>query len=249
MSNIINSKDVKIQKYQFNKMDIEDNTSQEFNNQIFSTTDIDENLSDKNIEEKDEDNTELLEKIDILTSQIVRLQMEIDTQKKDSEQKMEEKNSLQYEKGKEEGIQETVKTLQDDHDTLKNQFIHSITTLDELHSTLEDKFKSIERELIDSAILIAKKVINKEILENSEKVATSIATSLIASIKDATTLTIKVNKNDFSSLSEQFNQDSINIIVDDAVSPGGVIIFSNNANIDATITTRLNQALELIGKE
>jgi flagellar assembly protein FliH len=102
---------------------------------------------------------------------------------------------------------------------------------------------------VESAILIAKKVIKKEIEINSQKVVKSIASSLIDTLKSVGKLTIKVNPNDFEEISEHFNQDSIKIQKDEAINRGGVVILSDSANIDGTISSRLNKAIELIGKE
>lgn len=254
MQDLLNSdklQNTKVTKYQFNKLDIGESEELEFNNQLFSTesikTDKEENIQE--VKKFDENNSELLDEIDALASEIVNLQMEMQTDKKDFEQQLEDEKKTQFDLGKKEGIVQTCKSIQDESDDLKIQLIKSITTLDKQKSSFDNKFKEIEESLIESAIIIAKKVIKKEIENDSAKIAKNIASSLVSSIKDASLITIKVNKNDFLSLSEQFNQDSIKIEADDAIGPGGVVILNNDTNIDATINTRLNQALNLIGKE
>jgi flagellar assembly protein FliH len=252
MSSIINSensKNTEIQKYEFKNLNIKTN-EQPFDSDLFSGVQSKaEQVVDKETEDKVIINNELLQKIDALTSQIVELQMELENNKKDYETTIQEQKQTLFENGKQEGIKEATISINEQSDELKNQLVNSITTLDEQKNLFDVKFQEIETDLIESAITIAKKVIKKELEQNSVTIAKNIASSLIAIVKDATSITLKVNKNDFTELSEHFNQDSINIMADDAVSQGGVIILNNNGNIDATITTRLNQALDLIGKE
>lgn len=251
MSNIIDpkkSKNINVQKYQFGKLDIKEKEVNTFSSELFK-----ESVNEKKIETKQEEQTsppyELLEKIETLTSQIVTLQMEQQEQKKEFANKLEAEKISQFEDGKNEGIKETQEIFANENDDLKNQLIRSITLLDEQKNILDEVFKNIEEDLVESAILIAKKVIKKEIEMDSEKVAKSIASALIDTLKSVGKLTIKVNPNDFKEISEHFNQDSIKIQEDEAISRGGVVILSDSTNIDGTISSRLNKAIELIGKE
>jgi len=248
INNIINSDkatEITVEKYQFGKIDIDDNNVVAFDENIFKTS---EQETVKEIESKEEPN-ELFEKIETLTSQIVTLQMELDNQIKNSEEKLKQEKQNAFEEGKKEGINETTDALQNDNDELKSQLIRSITLLDEQKNSLDEMFKNIEEDLVESAIVIAKKVIKKEVDENSVKIAKTIASALIYSIKNAANITIKTNPYDFAQISEHFNQDSIKIEADEAINRGGVIILTDTTNIDGTITTRLNYAIDLIGEE
>ncbi len=254
MNNIINSENstnTTIKKYEFNKLEVDDNEYGAFDENIFKDTIENTEIQKESIEsdKQPEPSTELLEKIDTLTSQIVTLQMELDNQKKSFDEKLELETKSAFELGKKEGIKETTATLQNENDELKTQLIRSITLLDEQKNQLDDMFKNIEEDLVQSAILIAKKVIKKEIEHNSTNIAKSIASSLIDTLKSATMVKIKVNPADFKQISEHFNQDSIKIEEDIAISPGGVVILSDTTNVDGTISTRLNKAIDLIGKE
>ncbi len=251
MSNIIDpkkSKKINIEKYKFGQLDIKENQVNTFNSELFK-----DNIDEKKIETKQKEQKdpsyELLEKVETLTSQIVTLQMEQQEQTKEFESKLEAEKISQFEDGKNEGIKETQEMFANENDDLKNQLIRSITLLDEQKNTLDGVFKNIEEDLVESAILIAKKVIKKEIEIDSKKIAKSIASALIDTLKSVRNLTIKVNPNDFKEISEHFNQDSIKIQEDEAISRGGVVILSDSANIDGTISSRLNKAIELIGKE
>ncbi len=252
MSNIIDpekSENIHIKKYQFEKLNIKEEQISTFNSELFK----DDITNKEKIETKQKEpinpTNELFEKIETLTSQIVTLQMELEDQKKEFENKLETEKLSRFEDGKNEGIKETQEMFANENDDLKNQLIRSITLLDEQKNTLDEVFKNIEEDLVESSILIAKKVIKKEIEMDSKKVAKSIASALIDTLKNVKELTIKVNPNDFKEISEHFNQDSIKIQEDEAISRGGVVILSDSTNIDGTISSRLNKAMELIGKE
>lgn len=254
MGDVINSEEstnITIQKYQFGKIDIDENDKSTFDLNIFKEPeDIIEDETDSN--QKDEptiESNELLEKIEILTSEIVTLQMEQEEQKKIQQEQLSTQTKEAYDKGKEEGIKETSQTFQNENDELKSQLVRSITILEEQKNNIDNMFKNIEEDLVESAILIAKRVIKKELETDSSKVAKSIATALIETLKSVGEITLKVNTNDFKEISEHFNGDSITITVDEAISRGGIVILSNSANIDGTIQTRLDKAMELIGKE
>ncbi len=253
MGNIINadnSDTVTIQKYQFGKLSLDESDEVTFDMNIFKeTSQKEDTLNEAEPENQSEAVNELLEKIDILTSEIVTLQIELESQKKSHQEELEIQIKESFDKGKEEGIKETSETYQNENDELKSQLIHSITILEEQKNHLDEMFKNIEEDLVESSILIAKKVIKKEIENDSIKVVKSIATALIETLKSAGKITLKVNKNDFQDISEHFNADSIIIVEDEAISRGGVIILSDSTNIDGTISTRLNKAMELIGKE
>lgn len=253
MGEIINSeksKDVTIQKYQFGKLEVNSGEEETFNINIFKETSTKvENKDEPEPEKEHEKSKELLEKIDILTSEIVTLQMELESQKKSHLQQLDIETKEAYDKGKIDGIKETSESFQNENDELKSQLIRSITILEEQKNNLDEMFKNIEEDLVESSILIAKKVIKKEIEHDSSKVVKSIATALIETLKNTADITLKVNKNDFKEISEHFNGDSIIIVEDEAISRGGVVILSNSTNIDGTISTRLNKAMELIGKE
>ncbi len=254
MSNVINTDadNITVQKYQFGKIELDGDSEQIVTSDIFKekkTTTSQELQEQEQEQETDENSKELLEKIDILTSQIVDLQMQLDNKDKEFEKKLETLTKEAYEKGNIEGIKDTTQTFQNENEELKKQLIRSITLLDEKTASIDKMFKNIEEDLVESAIVIAKKIIKKEIDNNSAQIAKSISSALIERLKDSTNITIKVNIDDEKEISEHFKSDSINIIADEAISRGGVIIQSNESNIDATISTRLNKAIELIGKE
>ena len=258
MSNIIDKSSYdkhKIEKFEFRSIS-DVNESETFVEDDFISEetedkkDTDQNRNDLSKEEPIPDIAELLKKIELLSETNVNLELKIENMQKEFNNELEIKTKEAYEKGKEDGIKETSKNLQDDTDELKTQLVNSVSNLNEKLTELEKYLDEIESELKDAAIVIAKKVIKKELEQDSNKIALSIAHSLIQDLKDATNIKLKVNPYDERYLIQHLSSDKkIKIEADDAVNKGGVIIISDIGNIDNNISTRLNKAISLIKEE
>jgi len=81
--------------------------------------------------------------------------------------------------------------------------------------------------------------------ENSKEIAHNLAKALMDDIKDATKIQIKVNPKDAGYLKEQ-DFKNVEIIEDEAVKEGGVVIISDIGNIDAQILQRFKAVKEAI---
>ncbi len=91
-----------------------------------------------------------------------------------------------------------------------------------------------KKALVDSIITLI-----NEVSENSQKIALNLTKELLNSIMDATNIKIKVNPSDYLFLKEQLKDNAkVELISDSAVSLGGVVIVSDNGNIDGTIMSR-----------
>jgi len=187
----------------------------------------------------------LLGKIEELSNNIVNIQTKFEQQLNDCKQQIEtEKNKAfeeGYKKGKEEAGNEVNKALEEKLKLLEN----SIKKIDNINEVFEEKILSIEKELISVALDIAKEVIQKEVSENSKEIAYNLAKALMDDIKDATKVQIKVNPKDAKYLKEQ-NLKNVEIIEDDAVKEGGVVIISDIGNIDAEILQRFKAIKEAV---
>ncbi len=262
MARIINpnkKNNTKIEKFSFKKLDVGEE-------QIVSFDDVpsflppleeavEQNDSHAHKQKKEEsifdanERTALLEKIDQLTSDVIRLQMELE--------KKEETHRLELEKAKQEGIEEgkkeAIETFQqeasEEMEALKAQMIRSITQLDETKHIFEQTLSQLEEELIDTALLLAKKVIIKEVEKDSAQIAVEIARFLLENIKESSDVTLRVNPEDFAFISSQFKETLIKIEPDEAIQKGGVVLLSGVENIDGTILTRYKQALHFLQKE
>jgi len=89
------------------------------------------------------------------------------------------------------------------------------------------------------AVDIAKEVIVKEVSEHSAEVAYSLAKELLDSLKDATKVLLKLNPEDYALIIKDFEgEDRIKIQPDKAIAKGGVVIMSDDGNLDGTIMSR-----------
>ena len=244
-----------VKKFNFAALSVQEK-KKTFDTNTFSTDNADTPKQDEIEEESQTEEQpsskpdELLQKIETLSSENVTLQMELETLQKEFDEKLASQSEEAYKKGKEEGIKETQETLQEHNDELNMQLVKSVTTLDEQVHKHETFLKEVEEELIGACTIIAKRVIKKELSENSQEVAKTLAENFLGTLKEASAITLKVNPQDAHCLQEHFKmQKSIMIEADDAISKGGIIILSDIGNIDGTIKTRIEKAMALIEQE
>ncbi|WP_304381686.1 flagellar assembly protein FliH, partial [uncultured Helicobacter sp.] len=121
----------------------------------------------------------------------------------------------------------------------KKILVDSIITLEDALKSSQKHLEDLEKELSAISVDIAKEVLINEVSENSQKIALNLTKELLNSIMDATNIKIKVNPNDYIFLKEQLKDNAkVEIIADNAVSLGGVVIVSDSGNIDGTIMSR-----------
>lgn len=249
MSRIINGESVEkhvIKPYNFKPLEEDSNNkskSEDIKEQenIIYTSQQTENNQSKISEEVIE---KLLGKIEELSNNIVKIQEEFKNQlnecKKEIEIQKQKAFEEGYKKGKEDASLELNKILEEKLKLLDS----SIKKIDNINKVFEEKILSLEKELVSIALDIAKEVIQKEVSENSKEIAYNLAKALMEDIKDATQVTIKVNPKDASYLKEELK--NVNIIEDDAVKEGGVVIISDVGNIDAEIKQRFKTIKDAI---
>ena len=252
MSSVIYADDVvshNIQKYSFLSVDESEEeslVSQEI--QAESLAKNAQELSQEVIESKNtEVNTELLEKIDQLSSNVVSLQMQIEEKQKEFSSQLEEAKQTSYNKGKLDGETQTRELLQEGTDELKTKFLTSIETVVTASKKVEDWIEDSKKEIPLIAFDIANEVIKKEVSKNSKDIAYSLALALLEDIKESKKVTIKLHPKDFIYVKEQFS-DTPNLIFekDEAIAKGGVVILSDYGNIDGNLKIRLIKAKELL---
>ena len=259
MGKIINQNEISkhnIEKFTFNVIESND----EIKENIFHLKEIDERVEEKKKVEKeiqkeaaisherDEEaeikkkNIELLTQIESLTNKVVSLEMQLEEQKNEYEIKLKEIEQRAFQKG----IEEAKNNYENELEELKIQYISSITNLQEIGIEIDKILKKLEEELIETSIIIAKKVILKELEENSYKVAKSIALYLLEDIREDLEIKLLVNPIDYQILKDEKMGDNIKLIADSNIEKGGVVILSPKKNIDGTIKTRLKRTLQLI---
>lgn len=193
---------------------------------------------------------ELLKKTDELSSNIIKLQMQIENQESEFAKRLEVEISRAKEDGKNEGIAQTNAANEAKIKELEAKFSASATKLDEQYVKFDEFLKKSEEELEQTAIKIAKEVIEKEVSSASSQIAHHLANSLIKELSDVKNIEIRVNPEDSDYLKEQFSKNErVKVSADDAISKGGVVIISEGGNIDATMQTRLEKLKMLVNNE
>ena len=193
---------------------------------------------------------ELLKKTDELSSNIIKLQMQIENQESEFAKRLESEISRAKEDGKNEGIAQANAANEAKINELEARFSASAAKLEEQYVKFDEFLKKIEEELGQTAIKIAKEVIDKEISTSSNQIAHRLASSLIKELSNVKNIEIRVNPEDSEYIKEQFSKNEhVKISADDAISKGGVVIISDGGNIDATMQTRLEKLKMLVNNE
>lgn len=193
---------------------------------------------------------ELLKKTDELSSNIIKLQMQIENQESEFAKRLEAEISRAKEDGKNEGIAQANAANEARINELEARFSASAAKLDEQYVKFDEFLKKIEEELGQTAIKIAKEVIDKEISTSSNQIAHHLASSLIKELSNVKNIEIRINPEDSEYIKEQFSKNEhVKISADDAISKGGVVIISDGGNIDATMQTRLEKLKMLVNNE
>ena len=193
---------------------------------------------------------ELLKKTDELSSNIIKLQMQIENQESEFAKRLEAETIRAKEDGKNEGIAQTNAANEAKIKELEAKFSASAAKLDEQYVKFDEFLKKSEDELGQTAIKIAKEVIEKEVSSASSQIAHHLANSLIKELSDVKNIEIRVNPEDSDYLKEQFSKNErVKVSADDAISKGGVVIISEGGNIDATMQTRLEKLKMLVNNE
>ena len=193
---------------------------------------------------------ELLKKTDELSSNIIKLQMQIENQESEFAKRLEAEIARAKEDGKNEGIAQTNAANEAKIKELEAKFSASAAKLYEQYVKFDEFLKKSEEELGQTAIKIAKEVIEKEVSSASSQIAHHLANSLIKELSDVKNIEIRVNPEDSDYLKEQFSKNErVKVSADDAISKGGVVIISEGGNIDATMQTRLEKLKMLVNNE
>lgn len=187
----------------------------------------------------------LLEKTDELSSNIIKLQMQIESQEEEFSARLKDEVQRAKEDGIKEGEESAAKTYEEKITQLQSQYTRSISILNEEHLKFQEFMKKSELELSEIAIDVSKEVIQKEISKESKEVALSLAKVLMKELEDATKIEIKVNSADLSYLEESIGDKSIKISADDAIAKGGVIVLSDVGNLDGSIDIRLAKVKQM----
>ncbi|MBK1972809.1 flagellar assembly protein FliH [Campylobacter sp. TTU-622] len=193
---------------------------------------------------------DLLKKTDEMSSNIIKLQMQIENQENEFNNRLNSELENAKEKFTQEGYNNAKIEFEKELNELKERYLKSILKLDEASKNLDSFIEKNKKELADTAIDIAKEVILKEVEDNSSKIAYSLAKDLISELKGAGEIDIRVNCNDYDYLKSEFKNDlNIKITLDDAISKGSVVILSDLGNIESSLNQRLEKIKRMINNE
>ena len=116
----------------------------------------------------------------------------------------------------------------------------------QLQNLRQETYQRIEREVVDLALAIARKVICREVELNRE-VIVCVAREALAKIEDPGKIRIKMNPSDLQFLEEAKYQlsdliahiDNATLIAEDSIQSGGCVIETNSGEIDARVEAQL----------
>ena len=208
--------------------------------EVVTITRIEEGAQNQFIEE-------LLKKTDELTSNVVKLQIQIEKQEQDFSKRLTEELTRERENAYAQGYQKAKEESEGVLSEIKSRYLKSIMHLDTLYKSIDEKLEKIETDMSVSAFEIAKEVIKKEIASSSSQVAASLAKALLKEVKEAMKIELKVNPKDFDFLKELYaGEEKITVVSDDAVTLGGVIVLSDVGNLDGNLAVRLEKVKYLL---
>ncbi|MEF3192444.1 MAG: hypothetical protein K6347_07900 [Campylobacterales bacterium] len=184
---------------------------------------------------------ELMKKIDDLSTNLVKMEMQMERQQGEFAARLEEEKGRAYKDGFAEGQAKAMEELSADLQRQKSNVRDAIGKLNSVVADLKGRLSKFEGEMTQAALLIAQEVIELEVGQRSAKIAAAIARELIAQVADATRITLHVNPVDYSQFCSELAPDEqvIKVIEDQAVAPGGVVLHSEARNLDGTIATRI----------
>ncbi len=254
MKNIVEKKDLQnhtIARYRFKVLGssvIDEESEQEIDTDISHEEEVEVANQPQIINESQNQFVEeLLKKSDTLSSNIIKLQMQIEKQESEFETRLKDSVAREKEISFDEGYAKAKEQLEVKFEEKVSLYLESARKLNEKIKEIDIFFDKLEKDLIETSLEVAKEVIKKEISTSSQKVAVSLAQDLIKDLADANRITIKVNPKDFEELKTVFEEnEKVKIESDTAVSLGGVVLLSEKGNLDGNITARLEKVKYLL---
>ncbi|MDD2780998.1 flagellar assembly protein FliH [Sulfuricurvum sp.] len=188
---------------------------------------------------KDELIESLLKKADEMSSNVIKMQMRLETMQEEHAAALDEAKKMGYAEGLAAGIAQEKVTNDGQSAKSHEQLSQSIKTLENAAEEFVVALGAIQKELTHTALEIAKEVIGIETNEHSSKIAAKLSSDLIEELKDASKITLRVNPADHGFISEKVGSLAhVEVLSDRAISPGGVVAISDAGNIDSEIKKR-----------
>ncbi|HEX5328599.1 flagellar assembly protein FliH [Sulfuricurvum sp.] len=210
----------------------------EINNMAHSEP-VEERRKEEVKSSKDELIESLMKKADEMSSNVIKMQMRLESLQEEHATALEEAKKSAYAEGLEAGIAQEKAQSEGQSAQSHDQLAQSVKTLENAATEFVSALGSIQKELTHTALDIAKEVIGIETHENSAKIAAKLSSDLIEELKDASKITLRVNPADHGFISEKVGSLShVEVLSDRAISAGGVVAISDAGNIDSEIKKR-----------
>ncbi|MBX2079480.1 flagellar assembly protein FliH [Campylobacter peloridis] len=185
---------------------------------------------------------DLLKKTDEMSGNIIKLQMQIESQEAEFNNRLNSELEHAKEKFTKEGYEQAQKNFESELEDLRSKYLKSIEKLEATIQTLDNFLLKNEKELADTAVIIAKEVIAKELEENSASIALNLAKELMNELKNATKIELKLNPDDFEYVKMHLqDQNNIKFSLDDAINKGSILVLSDAGNIESNLNNRLQK--------
>jgi len=195
--------------------------------------------SSEDLERRDQMINSLLDKVDSLSSELLKVQMKLEEQEGIFTDQIDDAKKRAYEDGLKQGQQQIEESLRADYGNALQNFQHSVLEVNQLSTDLKGVTESVEKELIKASVEIAKEVITSEISFNSGQVAISLSKALLKQIDDASDIKLHINSSDYDLVKDAFkDMENISIVPNRSVNAGGVIVVSDVGTIEGSIMDR-----------
>jgi len=189
----------------------------------------------------------LLKRVEELSDELVKTQMKLEKQERELEEKLSQARKEGFEEGRQKGEEEGKSACMREVENLRERMATALESLEEGRRKFLQKVDTIEEELIETALDLAKEVIAKEIGRDSKEIAHRLARLLLTEVKEAASVTLKVSPEDYDYLKEKFqNDDRLQLVADPSVAPGGVVVISDIGSIDGEIMQRFERIKEAV---
>lgn len=198
--------------------------------------------------------TESEQSIMELENTILKLQQQKTELKKSSEKAIREA----FQKGQQEGFLRGEKSAYDKARSEYDRQIRDIqeklvTVFNNIEESRRELINETERNILDTAMVIAQKIINTEISLNP-KIILGVIKKALSFIVDRHGLVVRVSPNDLESVTHKKDfwtsiterLDKVTVESDSRIEKGGCIIESNTGVADARITVQLKEIMEVI---
>lgn len=191
-------------------------------------------------------NEEMLKKIDELSSNVVKLQMKLEKQEDEFSSRLANEIEVARKNAYEEGLNAGKSESENKINELSMNVANSIKKLEAKCEELGAFCEKSRNDLNEAAFLIAKEVVGKELSDHSEKIALSYAKTIMADIDKSVKIRISVNPKDYEYIKNEISSNRIEVISDDAINKGCLVINSDTLNTQISIKERLAQARSMI---